>query len=203
MDLLLNAEDLRFRLSMTTAYASLALLGATLILGPLRVLRGRHSPANTFLRRDIGIWAGILGLLHVGAGLTVHFRGDMWKYFFSRVPTPADPLPLRLDAFGLAVYTGAASALVLGLLLALSNNWSLRKLGTARWKTLQRWNYAAFGLMAVHGVIFQILESRPLPWMVTYGLALVAVIGFQTAGFVRRRSDMAEATIPKPPGPDA
>lgn len=188
VDRLLGSDDLRFRLSMATAYASLAFLVATLVLGPLRVLRGRHSPANTFLRRDIGIWAGTLGLLHVGAGLTVHFRGDMWKYFFARLPAAGDPVPVRLDAFGVAVYTGTASALVLVLLLALSNNRSLRTLGTARWKGLQRWNYAAFLLMAVHGTLFQLLESRALPWVVAFGLALGLAVVLQAAGFVRRRA---------------
>lgn len=187
VDLLLDADDLRFRMSMSTAYASLLFLAASLAVGPIRVLEGRHSPANTFLRRDLGIWAGILGLLHVAAGLTVHFRGDMWKYFFSRIPSPGDPLPLRLDVFGAATYTGAASALVLVLLLALSNNWSLRRLGTRRWKSLQRWNYAGFALMAVHGAGFQLLESRALPWVLAFALVLAGVAGLQGAGFVRHR----------------
>lgn len=188
VDLLLDADDLRFRLSMSTAYASLLFLAASLMVGPARVLQGRHSPANTFLRRDIGIWAAILALVHVASGLTVHFRGDMWKYFFSQVPSSADPLPLRLDVFGAATYTGAGSALVLVLLLALSNNWSLRRLGTRRWKSLQRWNYAGFALMAVHGTGFQLLESRPLPWVLTFAVVLAGVAGLQGAGFVRYRN---------------
>ena len=187
VDLLLASDDLRFRLSMSTAYASLIFLSASLAVGPLRVLRGRHAPANIFLRRDLGIWAGALGLVHVAAGFTVHFRGDMWKYFFVRLPTASDPLPLRLDAFGAAVYTGTASALVLLLLLALSNNWSLRRLGTRRWKSLQRWSYAGFALMAIHSAAFQVLESRAFPWVAAFILVLAAVTGLQWAGYRRFR----------------
>lgn len=188
VDLLLDADDLRFRLSMSTAYASLLLVAASLAVGPIRVLRGRHAPANIFLRRDLGIWAGALGLLHATVGLTVHFRGDMWKYFFSRVPSVSDPVPLRLDAFAVASYTGAASALILVLLLALSNNWSLRRLGTRRWKSLQRWNYVGFALMAGHGAAFQLLESRPAPWVAGFLLVLAGVTGLQWAGFRRHGS---------------
>lgn len=170
---------------MSTAYASLIFLSATLAVGPLRVLRGRHAPANILLRRDLGIWAGILGLVHVAAGFTVHFRGDTWKYFFARFPSETDPLPLRLDAFGAAVYAGTASALVLLLLLALSNNWSLRRLGTHRWKSLQRWSYAGFALMAVHGAVFQLLESRAAPWVAAFTLLVAAVVVAQWAGWRR------------------
>lgn len=172
---------------MTTAYSSLVFLAATLIVGPIRVLQGRHSPANTLLRRDIGIWAGGLALIHVAAGLTVHFRGDMWKYLFSRLPSVSDPLPLRMDAFGLATYTGIVSALVLVLLLGLSNNSSLRHLGTRRWKALQRLNYGAFGLVVIHGVVFQLLESRTLPWIATFGCVVLGVAILQATGFRRRR----------------
>lgn len=187
VDGILGADDVRVRLSMSTAYASLTFLGTTLVLGPVRVLRGRHSPANTYLRRDLGIWAGLLGLLHAGAGLTVHFRGDMWKYFLSRAPSSSHPLPLRFDLFGLANYTGTASALILLLLLALSNDWSLRSLGTSRWKGLQRWNYAAFALMALHGGAFQALESRAIPWITAFALSVMGVALLQTAGYARVR----------------
>lgn len=182
VDLLLDADDLRIRLSMSTAYASLLFVAASLAVGPIRVLRGRHAPANIFVRRDLGIWAGALGLLHAAAGLTVHFRGDMWKYFFSRFPSGGDLLPLRGDLFGLATYTGVGAGLVLVLLLALSNDWSLRTLGTARWKSLQRWNYGAFVLTVVHGVAFQQLESRSWPFVLVFAVAVLAVFAAQAAG---------------------
>lgn len=189
--LLVDRDRVQTRLSMATAYSALLFLGATLALGPVRVLRGRHSPANTYLRRDVGIWAGILALAHTAAGLTVHFPGRMWKYFLDRAPTWSTLPHLRLDGFGAANYTGLASALVLILLLALSNDRSLRALGTPRWKGLQRWNYVAFTLMAAHGVLYQVLESRAVPWIGVFVASVVAVAILQLAGFTvtrRRRS---------------
>jgi sulfoxide reductase heme-binding subunit YedZ len=181
--LLVDRDRVQARLSMATAYASLLFLGATLLLGPLRVLRGKHSPANTYLRRDLGIWAGLLALAHTAAGLTVHFPGRMWKYFFDRVPSLSAAPHLRLDGFGVANHTGLASALVLILLLALSNDRSLRALGTSRWKGLQRWSYLAFALTAAHGALYQAIQSRAAPGVGVFAVVVAAVVGAQLAGY--------------------
>lgn len=160
---------------MATAYVGLALLAVTLLLGPLNVLRGRPNPVSTDLRRDIGIWAGLVAAVHVVVGLQVHAIGEPWLYFL----WPAAEwrwLPFRYDIAGLANYTGLASTLVLLLLLALSNDRSLRRLGAARWKFWQRWNYLAFVLVALHGVVYQRIEGRPLTWVWTVGL-VVALVG--------------------------
>src|SRR5262249_18277318 len=76
-----SSRDVVFRLSLASAYVGLVLLGASLVIGPWRVLRGRANPVNSDLRRDIGIWAGIVGLAHVVIGLQVHLKGRMSLYF--------------------------------------------------------------------------------------------------------------------------
>ena len=63
-----------FRWSMATAYVGLALLGATLVTGPLNILRRRPNPVSTDLRRDLGIWAGVLAVAHFLIGLQVHMK---------------------------------------------------------------------------------------------------------------------------------
>jgi hypothetical protein len=75
-----------WRLSMATAYAGLLYLAAALIIGPINVLRGAPNPLSINLRRDIGIVAGILALVHTIVGLFVHLRGDPIQYFFYRTP---------------------------------------------------------------------------------------------------------------------
>ena len=50
--------------------------------------------------------------------------------------------------------------LLLILLLATSNDFSLRRFGTHKWKQLQRWNYAVFALVAVHSFAFQGVETQ-------------------------------------------
>src|SRR5438477_10962595 len=83
--------DVRHRLSMASAYAGLAFLAASLWLGPWNVLRRRPNPISFDFRRDVGIWTGILAIVHTAIGLTVHLRGRMWMYFFKGL----NPLKLQ------------------------------------------------------------------------------------------------------------
>src|SRR6266571_3968188 len=124
--------DVRHRLSMATAYAGLIFLAASLWLGPWNVLRRRPNPVSFDLRRDIGIWTGILAILHTIIGLTVHLRGRMWMYFLKSLHR----LKLQNTQFGFANFTGLGAALLFLMLLAISNDLSLRTLKTRRWKSL-------------------------------------------------------------------
>lgn len=183
----IRSEDTMFRLSMATAYSGLALLGGTLLLGPFNVLRSGRSPLSTDLRRDLGIWAALVSLVHVVAGLQVHFRGRPWLYFVAPAELPYQFLSIRLDVFGFANHLGLAAALLAVLLLALSNDLSLRRLGAWRWKMLQRLNYGLLALVVAHGLLYQRLEVRN-PRLVMVLVTLTAVVAaVQVAGFWRRR----------------
>jgi sulfoxide reductase heme-binding subunit YedZ len=140
------------------------------------------------LRRDIGIWAALLAIFHTGFGLTVHLRGRMWMYFFKRL----HPLAIQKSTFGFANYVGLAATLIFVMLLAISNDFSIRSLGSRSWKSIQRWTYAAFGLTVAHGIAFQIVEKRRIPWVIIFaGMATVALV-LQFLGLLRvRMSDRA------------
>jgi DMSO/TMAO reductase YedYZ heme-binding membrane subunit len=71
------------------------------------------------------------------------------------------------------------------MLLAISNDLSLRSLGTRRWKSLQRWTYAALVLTAAHGIAYQIVEKRHLPWVLIFTALLIAIAAIQVFGFLR------------------
>jgi hypothetical protein len=89
-------DDMLWKWSMATAYAGLALLGFTLLVGALNVLRSRPNPTSTDLRRDAGISATLVILVHVVLGLFVHMGGNPLHYFFF----PAGEthlIPLRYD----------------------------------------------------------------------------------------------------------
>ncbi len=166
---------------MGTAYAGLGFLVWLLLLGPWYLLRRRPNPVSSDLRRDVSIWAGILAVVHTGVGLTVHLRGRMWMYFFKKL----HPLHIQNNAFGAANYTGLVAALLFVMLLAISNDVSLRSMGTRRWKSWQRWAYAAAALTVIHGVIFQGVESRHLPWRAVLYLGVGLALALQVAGAVR------------------
>lgn len=93
--LALDSNDTIWLISMATAYVALVLLAVTLALGPLNVLRRRPNPVSTDIRRDVGVWAGVLGFAHFGVGLFVHFRGRPWLYFmWESAGAHLPPVPL-------------------------------------------------------------------------------------------------------------
>lgn len=177
------------RLSMAAAYAGLALLSLSLIIGPLNTLRGRRAPVSNYLRRDIGILAGIFAIVHTVIGLKVHLQGDFIRYFIYECPD-IYVLPIRYDAFGIANHTGLLAAVIFLVLLGISNNASLRALGPRRWKSVQRWNYAGAMLVLFHGMLYQLIENRTLGFVIIFvGAATPAAI-MQFMGYKQRRSQL-------------
>ncbi len=187
-------KDVLTRVSFTTAYPALVLLALTLLIGPWNILRKNRNPISSDFRRDVGIWAGILGVLHTVVGQNVHLRGRPWLYYIYD-PKTHHSFPMRHDLFGFANYTGAISTLLVVALLATSNDYSLRALGTPRWKQLQRWNYAVFGLAAAHAFAYQSSEHQKLPFVVTVGICVALTVVLQAIGVIRRSPSPA---IPDP-----
>ena len=184
----IEAKDSTFRLSMATAYIGLALIGLSLIIGPINVLRGVPNPVNTTLRRDIGIWGGIVGLVHTVMGLQVHMGGRFWIYFL--YPREESHLvPFRYDLFGLANYSGLGVSLVLALLLSLSSDAALTRFGVQRWKWWQRWNYVGFVLLVVHGIVYQVIEKRMTWFVLIFALSVFLVSSLQLLGARKVRSE--------------
>jgi len=184
-----DSPSLMYRLSMATGYVSVALIAWAMMIGPWRVRRGRPAPASTDLRRDVGIWGALFGLAHVVTGLQVHFGGKFWTYFIH--PDGDRRIPLRGDLFGFANWTGLAAALALVLLLSISNDASLRALGTRRWKSWQRWTYGAAALTVAHALGYQIVADQEPRWIALFALITITVLAFQLDG---RRRMLARAS---------
>lgn len=121
-------------------------------------------------------------------GQCVHLRGRPWLYYIYENWQQKHALPMRHDLFGLANFTGLFAAFVLLALLATSNDAALRKLGTPGWKQLQRWNYACFGLTAIHTLIYQTgIESQTNGFVAIAVLCVLITAILQLAGLRRRR----------------
>jgi sulfoxide reductase heme-binding subunit YedZ len=183
-----SSSQVMFRLSMATGYTSVALIGWALLIGPWRVRRGRSAPVSTDLRRDVGIWGAVFGLAHVATGLFVHL-GDPLKYFLYR--DAGHRLPVRYDLFGFANWTGLAATALLVLLLLISNDVSLRRLGSRRWKRWQRWTYWAGGLVVLHALAYQWIEKGNGGWVYVFVAVVLIVAAMQLEG---RRRFRARAT---------
>lgn len=181
------SHDVIGRASFATAYPALVLLAATLLLGPWKLIAGKRNPVSDDLRRDVGIWAGALSLIHSVIGQCVHLRGKPWLYYIYP-PRPHHTVPLRHDLFGFANYTGIFGTLLVLILFATSNDYSLRRLGTQQWKRLQRWNYALFGLVAVHAFAYQGIEKQKLHFVIFICISVVVTVALQLVGLQKTRS---------------
>ena len=182
-------HDILWRSSMVTAYVSFALLGCSLAIGPLNVLRGKAVQIHSDIRRDIGIWCAIIAILHVVVGIHVH--GNPWTYFFRE----SELFVLRTDLWGLSNYLGLMATAIVALLLALSNDLAVRVRGAKRWKTLQRTNYFFFVLVVLHGISYQLVETRETELVVLFIVAVVTSIAFQLIGFYKRRGTQSAQRI--------
>jgi sulfoxide reductase heme-binding subunit YedZ len=181
-------RDVITRLSFSTAYPALILLVITLWIGPWNLLRRKRIPVSSDLRRDIGIWAGILGLLHTGIGLCVHMRRRPWLYFVYQ-RSEGHTFPMRHDIFGFANYTGLIATFILLLLFVTSNDYALRRLGTPRWKQLQRWNYVLFLFAFLHTIAYQTMEKQHAPFVATIVVCGAITLLLQVFGYQRRRAN--------------
>ena len=181
------------RLSFASAYPALFLIAMTLAIGPIKMLAKERLAVSLDLRRDFGIWAGIVGLFHSGVGQCVHLRGRPWLYYVYENWQQKHIQPFRHDLFGFANYTGLGAALILLALLATSNDASLRKLGTPGWKQLQRWNYVCFGLTAFHTLAYQEgVESQTLPFLAAALLVMATALLLQGHGYRQRRLEIRD-----------
>lgn len=181
-------KDVISKASFATAYPAMVLLAATLLIGPWNWLRKKPNPVSSDLRRDIGIWAGILSLLHTGVGQCVHLRGRPWLYYVYGPTEHHHAFPVRHDAFGFANFTGAISALLVIALFATSNDYSLRKLGTRGWKKLQQWNYGVFALAGAHALLYQLgVEKQEAGFVAVVIICIGLTLVLQSMVFMRRR----------------
>lgn len=184
--------DTIFRLSLSSAYVALALLVVTLTLGAGRVWqRRKRTPVHFDARRDVAIWAGLWSIFHGLIGLLVHYRGRGGALYYFVYPS-ARGGGLRFDGFGWANYTGVIAVLVVLFLLALSNDFTLRKLGAARWKRWQRGNYVLLGVTLAHTVLYAVLEQRPRALFI-FSVTLFSLTLFaQGAGIVMYRRALGQ-----------
>lgn len=157
-------------------YASLVLLCATLLIGPINLLRQRFNPVNLDLRRDVGIWSGITAVLHVVSALVDRSRGSILRFFFGR-----DGLPL-INLTGASNWIGAGATVLIVLLLVISSDLSLTRLKGKRWKRLQRLNYALAVLVFLHTFLYQMAGGREQPFTDWTAVAVVIVLVIQLAG---------------------
>lgn len=172
-----------------TGYISMILLVISLLIGPVNLFLKKSNPPSSYFRRDLGIYAGILAIVHSITGLFVHLRGQMWQYFFYHTD---QGYTLRFDDFGWANETGLMAALLVILLLATSNDYSIKKLKPLKWKNIQRLTYVMFILVLFHCLYYRIIGNNLNRVYSLYLPMLGIILLFQLTGiFLRIRNKQA------------
>jgi len=145
------------RMSLGSAWLCLIFFCATLLVGPRQVIEGGKPQTNNLLRRDLGIWTAITGLVHfwLGTMLSMDREGYMARFVIDEV---------RDGWFFWGSVWGFVAGILCLVLLGVSNNKSLKRFGAKWWKRIQRLAYPTFILTVIHGVYFQLLEDRPV-WL--------------------------------------
>ncbi|MDJ0929197.1 MAG: hypothetical protein QNJ73_16285 [Gammaproteobacteria bacterium] len=169
------------RLSIVSAYLCLFLLGTALLIGPYHTIRHGRPVANSYLRRDIGIWGALTGLLHFFLANMLAMTYEYLDSFVENAPLPPS------EASRFALYTagtilGYLIALIFLLLLSLSNDRMMRITGHKWWKRLQRASYFAFVFTCLHAFAFQVLETRAALWIAVVLFVFVAILAGQSRG---------------------
>ena len=170
------------RLSLVSAYLFLLLISFVLLVGPVRAMRTGRATTNHTLRRDVAIWGAFMGLVHLVAGAVESMTPIYLDAFVTHAVNPPSAM-MREAFFFWSAIVGFVVGLLLVVLLALSNNWSMTLIGQRWWKRLHRLSYIVFVLTILHGFGFQLLESR---WWVGYvlvGSLALAVCIAQVRGF--------------------
>ena len=162
-----------------TGYAALFILAFSLVIGPYNFWIKRKNPVSTYFRRDIGIFGGVLAVIHTGTGLFVHMAGRPWLYFMKQA---GESLKIRLDRFGFANDSGLLATLIIILLITISNDFFLQKLKASRWKNIQRFSYFMFIFTLIHAVLYRVGAQNHWPLIIMYLSIFIIVLLIQFSG---------------------
>lgn len=171
-------------ITQSSGYISILILAVSLLVGPVNLLLKKKNPVSSYFRRDISIVGGTLAILHSITGLFVHLRGKTWLYFLNE---NENGYSIRHDNFGLANYTGLMSALIIIMLLIMSNDYLLKKLNPSVWKNLQRVSYLMFILIIIHCYFYTIGKDNLNIIYFFYIPMITIVLTFQITGIWLKR----------------
>ncbi|MFA4134428.1 MULTISPECIES: ferric reductase-like transmembrane domain-containing protein [unclassified Brevibacillus] len=194
--------------SMLLGYLSFILIGCTLLIGPLQSwLPAGWITISLSIRRDIGIWAGLTGLLHVILVLVlfeneprlmiIHEnrseKADGWLglFFVASSDPTMWPSP-NWTLTGVANYLGLFAFFILLALWLTSSELAKKWLGGSSWKRLHLANPWLFVIVLFHGLIYiQSIKGEPHTFsdMLVFAamIWLVRSIAFIRRAFYRKR----------------
>ncbi|MBT8422725.1 MAG: hypothetical protein KJP03_06380, partial [Gammaproteobacteria bacterium] len=106
------------RLSFVSAYQCLLLLGAALLIGPIKAWDNGFPVGNSHTRRDVGIWAGITGMLHFFLANVLSMNFSYLEFFVENASRPPSA-EVRNQLYSTGTILGYVIAVVFLILMAL------------------------------------------------------------------------------------
>jgi len=174
------------RLSIVSAYLCMGYLSLALIIGPKQAIRSGKPTVNNLLRRDLGIWGAVMGFGHFYLAMVLSMNNEYLNLFVY-----ANELPFSEETRYLLYSWGSIAGFVVGvlfiILVVLSNDRSLRLIGTRWWKRLQRLAYVAFLFTMLHAFAFQALESRHALLIGVVAIVVALILTSQLIGIAAVR----------------
>ncbi|MEA3320945.1 MAG: ferric reductase-like transmembrane domain-containing protein [Bacillota bacterium] len=164
------------------ADVSLFMLGLVMIIGPIV----RFLPSLKVVivwRRTLGVWSGILALIHTIIILNGWVEWDFTRLFF--IFTPFGQEWILHPGFALANVIGIIAVLYYLILMITSNNLSIKLLGNSAWNYLQSKTSTLYLLVLLHTLYF-LYFHRPENhnWVKGPFIATIVLIFlFQITGF--------------------
>lgn len=148
------------------ADASLVLLAATMIIGPVVRL---WSAWNWLVpwRRELGVHAVGFGAIHLLLVLDGWLEWDIPRLVGLLVHPIRGGYVMAEHGFGLANVLGVVALVYGTILVTISNEYAVRRLGGGVWKFVQRSAYVLWALAVIHTAYFLFMHflhyHRPLP----------------------------------------
>ncbi len=142
-----TGESVLSALNVALAADTVFLLGVVLLLGPLSRLFVIFDRLLIY-RKELGIMSFFTGFIHVYMVMFPLAHNGPWGLYRSRP---------------FSAYPGLEALIILFILLLLSWNWAMHKLGTKLWWQIQYWGVrTAFMLIVLHMMVLK--YSTILAW---------------------------------------
>lgn len=149
--------DPEMRLWRAVGDASFMLLVGALAIGPLARLWSASGRLLAW-RREIGIWFGVLALVHTLLALHGWVRWDVMRFFGYEFIPELGRMARIEPGFGLANLVGLVALFWSLVLTATSSDKAMSVLGAAAWKWLQYGAYIIYYLVVLHTFYFLFLH---------------------------------------------